>query len=246
MKCSFKFSQIKTFGKSMQQIKVIIPAFNEQESISNVINDLPRIIDEIIVVDNNSNDNTAEVAQFAGATVLSENRKGYGYACLKGIDYIKNQKETPDIVVFLDGDYSDFPEELISLVTPIQEGKFDFVLGTRVAEKRESGSMTPQQIFGNWLACLLMKILYGSRFTDLGPFRAIRWNTLMDLDMTDKTFGWTIEMQLKILRKKISYQEVKVNYRQRIGVSKVSGTLKGTIFAGVKIIWWIFKHNFTK
>ncbi len=230
----------------MQQIKVIIPAFNEQESVSHVINDLPKIVDEIIVVDNNSNDNTAEVARLAGATVLSENRKGYGYACLKGIDYLKNLKETPDIVVFLDGDYSDFPEELISLVTPIRDGKFDFVLGARVAEKRESGSMTPQQVFGNWLACFLMKILYGSSFTDLGPFRAIRWNTLIDLNMTDKTYGWTIEMQLKILRKKISYQEVEVNYRQRIGVSKVSGTLKGTIFAGIKIIWWIFKHNFFK
>jgi glycosyltransferase involved in cell wall biosynthesis len=230
----------------MQQIKVIIPAFNEQESVSHVINDLPKIVDEIIVVDNNSNDNTAEVARLAGATVLSENRKGYGYACLKGIDYLKNLKETPDIVVFLDGDYSDFPEELISLVTPIRDGKFDFVLGARVAEKRESGSMTPQQVFGNWLACFLMKSLYGSSFTDLGPFRAIRWNTLIDLNMTDKTYGWTIEMQLKILRKKVSYQEVEVNYRQRIGVSKVSGTLKGTIFAGIKIIWWIFKHNFFK
>ncbi|MBA22038.1 MAG: UDP-glucose--dolichyl-phosphate glucosyltransferase [Flavobacteriales bacterium] len=230
----------------MQQIKVIIPAFNEQESVSHVINDLPKIVDEIIVIDNNSNDNTAEVARLAGATVLSEYRKGYGYACLKGIDYLKNLKETPDIVVFLDGDYSDFPEELISLVTPIRDGKFDFVLGARVAEKRESGSMTPQQVFGNWLACFLMKILYGSSFTDLGPFRAIRWNTLIDLNMTDKTYGWTIEMQLKILRKKISYQEVEVNYRQRIGVSKVSGTLKGTIFAGIKIIWWIFKHNFFK
>jgi glycosyltransferase involved in cell wall biosynthesis len=230
----------------MQQIKVIIPAFNEQESVSHVINDLPKIVDEIIVVDNNSNDNTAEVARLAGATVLSENRKGYGYACLKGIDYLKNLKETPDIVVFLDGDYSDFPEELISLATPIRDGKFDFVLGARVAEKRESGSMTPQQVFGNWLACFLMKILYGSSFTDLGPFRAIRWNTLIDLNMTDKTYGWTIEMQLKILRKKVSYQEVEVNYRQRIGVSKVSGTLKGTIFAGIKIIWWIFKHNFFK
>ena len=143
----------------MQQIKVIIPAFNEQESVSHVINDLPKIVDEIIVVDNNSNDNTAEVARLAGATVLSENRKGYGYACLKGIDYLKNLKETPDIVVFLDGDYSDFPEELISLVTPIRDGKFDFVLGARVAEKRESGSMTPQQVFGNWLACFLSKLM---------------------------------------------------------------------------------------
>jgi len=230
----------------MPNIKVIIPAYNEEKSIGHVINDIPKIVDEVIVVNNNSTDNTLEVAQLAGATVLTEKRKGYGYACLKGIDYLKNQNEVPDIVVFLDGDYSDFPEELTSLVTPIQKGEFDFVLGARVAEKREFGSMTPQQVFGNWLACLLMKIIYSSNFTDLGPFRAIRWNTLMDLTMSDKTYGWTIEMQLKILRKKVSYQEIKVNYRQRIGVSKVSGTLKGTIFAGIKIIWWIFKHYFTK
>ena len=226
----------------MQQIKVIIPAFNEQDSIGLVVNDVPKIVDEIIVVNNNSSDNTAEVASNAGATVLSEKKPGYGYACLKGIDYIKALETPPDIVVFLDGDYSDHPEELTKIIEPIQKGEVDFVIGSRVRELREDQSMTPQQVFGNWLACLLMKLLYQSNFTDLGPFRAIRWKTLINLNMSDKTYGWTVEMQLKILQQKTPYREIKVNYRKRIGVSKVSGTIKGTIFAGIKIIGWIFKH----
>ena len=226
----------------MQRIKVIIPAYNEQDSIGLVVRDIPRIVDEVIVVNNNSSDDTVKVARAAGATVLSEKRGGYGYACLKGIDYIKGLETKPDIVVFLDGDYSDYPEELIQIIAPIQNGTADFVLGARVKELRAQGSMTPQQVFGNWLACFLMKILYKSTFTDLGPFRGILWETLVDLNMSDKTYGWTVEMQLKVLQKAISYQEIKVNYRERIGVSKVSGTVKGTIFAGIKIIGWIFKH----
>ena len=230
----------------MKSIKVIIPAFNEEKSVGHVIRDIPKIVDEIIVVNNNSTDNTQEVAKEAGATVVFEKRKGYGYSCLKGIEYLNNQDKEPDIVVFLDGDFSDFPEELIPITEPILNGSVDFVLGSRVKKLREKGSMTPQQVFGNWLACFLMRILYKSSFTDLGPFRAIKWDTLIDLNMVDKTYGWTIEMQLKILKKQIPYQEIKVNYRQRIGVSKVSGTLKGTIFAGVKIIGWILKHYRTK
>ena len=226
----------------MQRIKVIIPAYNEQDSIGLVVGDIPGIVDEVIVVNNNSSDDTVKVARAAGATVLSEKRSGYGYACLKGIDYIKGLKTKPDIVVFLDGDYSDYPEELLQIVAPIQNGTTDFVVGARVKELRAQGSMTPQQVFGNWLACFLMKILYKSTFTDLGPFRGIRWDTLVDLNMSDKTYGWTVEMQLKVLNKAISYQEIRVSYRERIGVSKVSGTLKGTIFAGIKIIGWIFKH----
>ena len=226
----------------MQRIKVIIPAYNEQDSIGLVVGDIPRIVDEVIVVNNNSSDDTVKVARAAGATVLSEKRSGYGYACLKGIDYIKGLETKPNIVVFLDGDYSDYPEELVQIVAPIQNGTADFVVGARVKELRAQGSMTPQQVFGNWLACFLMKILYKSTFTDLGPFRGIRWNTLVDLNMSDKTYGWTVEMQLKVLNKAISYQEIRVSYRERIGVSKVSGTLKGTIFAGIKIIGWIFKH----
>ena len=230
----------------MTQIKVIIPAYNEQDSIGFVVRGIPKIVDEIIVINNNSTDNTAQVAEDSGAKVLFEKRVGYGYACLKGIDYLKQKEIKPDVVVFLVVDFSDFPKEVIQLIAPIQKENIDFVVGARVKELREKGSLKPQQVFGNWLACFLMKILYKSNFTDLGPFRAIRWNTLVDLKMTDKTYGWTIEMQLKVLEKKIPYKEIKVNYRQRIGVSKVSGTLKGTIFAGTKIIGWIFKHYIFK
>jgi len=230
----------------MPTIKVIIPAFNEEKSIAKVIAEIPDFVEEIVVVNNNSTDQTAQVATKAGANVLTEKSKGYGYACLKGIDYLSQKDKTPDILVFLDGDFSDFPQELTKIIQPIIEGSVDFVVGARVKELRASGSLTPQQVFGNWLACFLMKILYQSSFTDLGPFRAIRWETLENLKMSDKTYGWTIEMQLKVLRQKISYQEVPVSYKKRIGVSKVSGTVKGTIFAGVKIIGWIFKHYLSK
>ena len=230
----------------MPTIKVIIPAFNEEKSIAKVIAEIPDFVEEIVVVNNNSTDQTAQVATKAGANVLTEKSKGYGYACLKGIDYLSQKDKTPDILVFLDGDFSDFPQELTKIIQPIIEGSVDFVVGARVKELRASGSLTPQQVFGNWLACFLMKILYQSSFTDLGPFRAIRWKTLENLKMSDKTYGWTIEMQLKVLRQKISYQEVPVSYKKRIGVSKVSGTVKGTIFAGVKIIGWIFKHYLSK
>ena len=225
----------------MTRIGVIIPAYNEAAAIAKVIAELPPQVNEVVVVNNNSTDSTASIAKAAGATVLSEKRKGYGYACLKGLDYFR-KNTPPDIVVFLDGDYSDYPEELTHLIAPISSNTVDFVVGARVKEKREQGALTPQQIFGNWLACFLMKILFNARFTDLGPFRAIRWDTLENLQMSDKTYGWTIEMQLKILRHKIPYQEIAVSYKKRIGVSKVSGTVKGTIFAGAKIIGWIFKH----
>ena len=230
----------------MPTIKVIIPAFNEEKSIAKVIAEIPDFVEEIVVVNNNSTDQTAQVATKAGASVLTEKSKGYGYACLKGIDYLSQKDKTPDILVFLDGDFSDFPQELTKIIQPIIDGRVDFVVGARVKELREKGSLTPQQVFGNWLACFLMKMLYQSSFTDLGPFRAIRWKTLENLKMSDKTYGWTIEMQLKVLRQKISYQEIPVSYKKRIGVSKVSGTVKGTIFAGVKIIGWIFKHYLSK
>jgi len=230
----------------MPTIKVIIPAFNEEKSIAKVIADIPDFVEEIVVVNNNSTDQTALVAAKAGATVLTEKSKGYGYACLKGINYLSQKDKTPDILVFLDGDFSDFPQELTKVIQPIKNNNADFIVGARVKELRESGSLTPQQVFGNWLACFLMKILYKSSFTDLGPFRAIRWSTLEKLQMSDKTYGWTIEMQLKVLRQKIAYQEVPVSYKKRIGVSKVSGTVKGTIFAGMKIMGWIFKHYLSK
>lgn len=225
-------------------IKVIIPAFNEEKSIAKVIYDIPKIVDEIIVIDNSSTDETANNAKIAGATVLKEVKKGYGFACLKGLEYISNQTKKPTIVVFLDGDYSDYPEQLTQIIQPIIEENIDFVIGARVKDLRELGAMTPQQIFGNWLATSLMRVFFGSKFTDLGPFRAIKYEKLIALNMTDKTYGWTVEMQLKVLKKKMSYLEIPVKYRNRIGTSKVSGTVKGSIFAGVKILSWIFKYSF--
>lgn len=228
------------------RIKVIIPAFNEEESIGLVIKDIPDYVEEVIVISNNSTDRTEENAVKAGATVLKEPRKGYGYACLKGMNFIAEQDTVPDIIVFLDGDYSDYPEQLTQLIAPIIEKDIDFVIGARVKRLREAGSMTLPQIFGNWLATFLMKLLFGSKFTDLGPFRAIKYHKLLALAMEDKTYGWTVEMQLKALKKDFSYQEIPVKYRNRIGVSKVSGTVKGAVMAGVKILGWIFKYGFKK
>lgn len=230
----------------MTNIKVIIPAYNEADSITHVINDIPKHVNEIIVVSNNSTDDTEINARNAGATVLKESNKGYGYACLKGMQHIANQNEKPDIVVFLDGDYSDYPEELTKITAPIINDNIDFVVGARVKQLREKGSMTIPQVFGNWLATFLMSLFFGAKFTDLGPFRAIKYNKLLALNMEDKTYGWTVEMQLKVLKQKLTYIEVPVNYRNRIGVSKVSGTVKGAIFAGIKILGWIFKYSFKK
>ncbi len=228
----------------MKKIRVIIPAYNEQDSIGWVVTEIPAWVSEIIVVDNNSNDKTAGVALKAGATVLSEVRPGYGYACLKGMDYLASLKEETDIIIFLDGDYSDYPEEAGELIKPIVENDIDFVVGARKNELREKGAMTPQQVFGNWLATFLMKLLYGSTFTDLGPFRAIKYEKLLQMRMADKTYGWTVEMQLKALRQKMTYTEVPVRYRKRIGISKVSGTVKGTVMAGIKILGWIIKYGY--
>lgn len=227
----------------MPLIKVVIPAYNEQDSIAKVITEVPSVVQEIIVVNNNSTDHTATMAQKAGATVLTETLKGYGYACLKGLDYIASQTTKPDIIVFLDGDYSDYPSELTKIISPIIEDDIDLVIGSRVSELREQDAVTPQQVFGNWLACTLMKLFFNAQFTDLGPFRAIKYDKLISLNMTDKTYGWTVEMQLKALKQKLSHIEVPVHYKKRIGVSKVSGTIKGTIFAGIKILTWIFKYS---
>ena len=226
-----------------QNIAVIIPAYNEQDAIANVIQDLPKeLISEIIVCNNASTDNTSEVATKAGATVLLENKKGYGYACLAGINYLKKNTTPPDIVIFIDGDYSDYPEQAVDLVREIVEHNRDLVIGSRALGNKEKGSMTPQQVFGNALATWLMKLFYGVKFTDLGPFRAIKWEALMQLNMQDKTYGLTIEMQLKAIKHKMNTSEIPMRYRKRIGVSKVSGTVKGTILAGYKIITAIFKH----
>ena len=223
---------------------MIIPAYNEAESIGKVIKHLPSYVNEIIVVNNNSTDDTAKNALQAGATILTELNSGYGNACLNGLNCLEQQTQKTDIVVFLDGDFSDYPEELTKIVAPIIEKNVDFVLGARVKNLREKGAMKPQQIFGNWLATFLMRLFYKSEFTDLGPFRAIKYKTLQALKMQDPTYGWTVEMQLKILKQKYIYKEIPVKYRNRIGVSKVSGTLKGSIFAGIKILTWILKYSF--
>ena len=227
-------------------IKVIIPAYTEEASIALVVQDIPDYVSEVIVVNNNSSDSTEDMAKNAGATVLHEKQMGYGFACLKGLSYISKKEHKPDIVVFLDGDYSDYPEELDIIVDPILNDNIDFVVGARKKKLRERGSMTLPQIFGNWLSTSLMNIIYGSNFSDLGPFRAIKYAVLNELKMEDTTYGWTVEMQLKILKKKFSYTEIPVRYRNRIGTSKVSGTLKGVIFAGIKILGWIFKYSFKK
>ena len=229
----------------MPLINVIIPAYNEENSIAKVIKDIPlNLVKDIIVVDNNSKDNTYFAARQAGATVLKEPRQGYGQACLTGIAYALNKPiaSRPDIIVFLDGDYSDHPEEMPKLVQPILDNKADLVIGSRALGNRQRGAMTPQQIFGNWLATTLLKYLYQVRYTDLGPFRAIATDKLINLGMRDRDYGWTVEMQVKAAKQKLRFVEVPVTYRKRIGFSKVSGTVKGTIMAGYKIILTIFRY----
>jgi glycosyltransferase involved in cell wall biosynthesis len=227
------------------RIAVIIPAFNEQDSVGRVIADIPdSLADQVIVVDNNSSDETHRVAAETGATVISQPRQGYGNACLKGIEHLRAQPENvrPDIVVFLDADYSDHPEDMTRLVQPIIQGDADFVIGSRNLGRRQKGAMLPQQVFGTWLATRLIRLLYRKRFTDLGPFRAIRFDKLMMLGMQDRTYGWTVEMQIKAIKKKVRFTEVPVQYRKRVGKSKISGTVRGTVGAGYKIITTIVKY----
>lgn len=225
-------------------IDVIIPAYNEEKSIAFVLRDIPQsMVREVIVCNNASTDRTPEVARENGAIVLLQPQKGYGSACLKGIEYIKNKPlaHQPDIIVFLDGDYSDHPEEMPLLLEPILERNADMVIGSRALGDMERGAMTPQQIFGNWLATNLIRLFYNYHFTDLGPFRAIKWKKLLELNMQDEDFGWTVEMQVKAAKYGFQCEEIPVSYRRRIGVSKVSGTIRGTILAGHKILWTIFK-----
>ena len=227
-------------------VDVIIPAFNEELSIHKVLLDIPKdLVREIVVVNNNSTDNTRKVAEEHGALVVDETSKGYGYACLKGIEYLNAKTEKPDIVVFLDADYSDYPDQINCLVDPIKLKEKDLVIGSRVLGIAEKNSLTIQQRFGNWLATRLIHLFYGFRYTDLGPFRAIDFNKLLDLEMNDTTYGWTVEMQLKAIKNKLRIMEVPVNYRKRIGVSKISGTIKGTLLAGYKILSTIFKYSFS-
>ncbi len=222
---------------------IVIPAFNEELSIGKVVADVPRhLIDHVIVANNGSTDQTPAVAEAAGAIVVHEPRKGYGWACLKGIEQAKALGA--EIGVFMDGDYSDYPGEVSLLLEPILDQQMDMVIGSRVLGQREKGSLTPQQVFGNWLATRLIRLFYRASFTDLGPFRAIRFEALERLKMSDKTYGWTIEMQIKASKQKLRFCEVAVNYKKRIGTSKVSGTVKGTVLAGIKIIFAVFKYLF--
>ena len=224
------------------RISVIVPAFNEEDSIGLVLDALPQnLIHEIIVVDNNSTDNTARSAIEKGARVVAEQRRGYGSACLKGISALDN----PDIVVFLDGDFRDYPEEIVKLVAPIESGEMDFVLGSRMILPESRSALLPQSRYGNQLAVFLMRLFFRHKFTDLGPFRAIRYESLKTIAMQDTNFGWTVEMQIKAVKKGLRILEIPVKYRERVGVSKITGTFSGTIKAGTKIIYTIFKYLLT-
>ncbi len=230
----------------MEKTVVIIPALNEERSIGRVIGDIPQdLVTEIVVVNNGSTDSTARVASSSGATVIDEERRGYGQACLAGIDYIKNSSYIPDIIVFLDADYSDYPQEIKELISPITEGGYDLVIGSRTIGERQKGALLPQALVGNYVATRLIKLFYRVDFTDLGPFRAIRYDKLLSLDMRDKTFGWTVEMQVKAAKNGLRCTEVPVSYRKRIGTSKITGTVAGSVMAGVKIIWMIFRQLFS-
>ena len=229
---------------------VIIPAFNEARSIGRVVGDLPPgLVDEVVVVNNASTDETEMNARAAGATVLREDRQGYGLACLRGIAYARELEAkgaAPEVIVFLDGDYSDHPDELPKLLEPIRNGEADMVIGSRILGQRkgmvEPGGMLPQARVGNRIACGLIRLFWGVRFTDLGPFRAIRYRSLLGLEMEDQTYGWTVEMQIKAARSGLRCAEVPVSYRRRIGVSKITGTVSGTIKASWKILWTIARY----
>ena len=224
-------------------IDVIIPAYNEEQSIGLVLDEIPKSwVRNVVVANNNSSDRTGEVAEKHGAIVVFQPEPGYGNACLKAMDFIAQQEVKPDIIVFLDGDHSDYPEELPDVLAPILDGNADMVIGSRALGKSERGSLTPQQVFGNWLATRMLRLFYGVKFTDLGPFRAIRYENLLQLNMVDRNYGWTVEMQIKAAKQKLRSVEVPVDYRVRIGESKVSGTIKGTIGAGYKIILTLFKY----
>lgn len=237
-------------SKQMQKprIDVLIPAWNEEKSLPLVLADLPEtLVRQIIVCNNGSTDQTARVAEDAGAIVVNQPLRGYGNACLAGMALIEKMQasEQPDIVVFLDGDYSDFPEELPQLLAPILEEEMDMVIGSRMLGGMEPGAMTIPQRFGNWLAPLMIRWFFGYRFSDLGPFRAIRWDSLRKMGMNDKNFGWTVEMQVRAAKQKLRCTEIPVRYRKRAaGQSKVSGTIKGTFRAGWKIIATILKLRF--
>ncbi len=223
---------------SPKHVTVIIPALNEEESLPLVLDAIPsECVDEVIVVDNGSTDRTADVARQGGARVVHEDERGYGAACLAGIAAI----ERTDVVVFLDGDFADDPSDLTRLVAPLLDGDADMVIGSRVLGQREPGALLPHARFGNWLAVGLIRLFWGRRFTDLGPFRGLRWPCLQALNMRDRSFGWTVEMQIEAARQGLRCREIPVSYRRRVGVSKISGTIRGTVMAGSIILWTVFK-----
>ncbi len=222
------------------EIACLIPALNERDSIGKVIAGLPASVSRVIVADNGSTDGTPDVATAAGAEVVFENRRGYGSACLRGIAHLRARP--PDVLVFMDGDFSDYPDEMPALVDPIMRGDVDLVIGSRVRGQREPGALLPQAIFGNWLATSLIGWLFGFRYTDLGPFRAIRFERLLDLEMDDRDFGWTVQMQVRALVRGLRVHEVPVRYRRRIGESKISGTVTGSVKAGTVILRTIWRE----
>jgi glycosyltransferase involved in cell wall biosynthesis len=226
-------------------VDVVIPAFNEERVVGEVVASIPRPpVDRVVVADNNSRDRTAAVAAAAGAIVVPAPRQGYGSACLAGLAWLRAH-EPPEVVAFLDADGSDFAEELPLLLAPIAAGEADLVIGSRVLGRRERGALLPQARAGNFVACLLIALFYWHRYTDLGPFRAVRWQALERLAMRDPDFGWTAEMQVKALRRGLRVKEVPVSYRRRVGASKITGTVWGTLRAGHKILWTVLRYAAT-
>lgn len=235
---------VENFMNKISKISVVIPALNEEESIDLVIRDIPKdLVSEIVVVDNGSHDKTAQVAANRGAKVVVEPIRGYGSACLRGVSALDHNTE---IVVFIDADYSDYPQDIHILINPLLIGKADLVIGSRLLGRREKGALLPQAIMGNKLAVFLIRLFYGFQYTDLGPFRAIRYDALMGLGMSDRDFGWTVEMQIRAIKRGLRVTEVSVRYRKRIGRSKITGTVSGTIKAGVKIMFTIMKYSFVR
>ena len=231
---------------NLNEVTVIIPALNEEQALPLVLRDLPPV-GRVIVVDNGSKDRTAELAAHAGAVVVPEPRRGYGSACLRGLAEIEQRiaagEPPPRVIVFVDADHSDHADLLPQLVAPIFEDRVDMVLGSRILGEREPGAMPPAAYFGNHFACFLMRVLFGARFTDLGPFRAINYAKLRELAMCDTNYGWTIEMQIKAVRAGLRWLEIPVPYRCRVGVSKISGTVSGVVKAGSKILWTIARYG---
>ena len=226
--------------ENKRHITVVIPAFNEEDAVGLVLEELPAdLVDSVIVVDNASTDRTAEVAKAAGAIVAEEPERGYGAACLRGIDSVP---EETTIVVFLDADHSDFPDDLPTRVAPVLASEAELVIGSRILGERESGAMVPQAFWGNKLAVTLIRAIWGHRYTDLGPFRVIRKDALDRLGMAVRDYGWTIEMQIRAIEEGLRLLERPVRYRRRIGQSKITGTIGGTVRAGSKILYTIGRH----